>query len=185
MLVISFNSYKGGACSTTTCYNTLPYLAEKLGATSKQPILVFDVDLDSMGLTSLFLGKQKQGVAKKYSAKNLFVNDESKINATLYSDDLESIEEDEWFFSNFTKVGKHLGLKEDGSVLFLGADANADVISDDQFKSMEKNQPLRRLLGALKGMNPKPKAVIFDCASGVQLTTLSVIMSIELSHINI
>ena len=49
MKIISFNSYKGGACRTTTCYNTLPFLAKELGATSQQPILVFDVDLDSMG----------------------------------------------------------------------------------------------------------------------------------------
>lgn len=181
MLVISFNSYKGGACRTTTCYNTLPYLAEKLGATSKQPILVFDVDLDSMGLTSLFLGEQKQSVAKEYSARHLFVNDENGINTKISSRGISSIEKGEWLFKHFTKVGNHLGLEDDGSVLFLGADTKNDVISDDEFKSMEEDSPLEVLLDALREMNLQPKAVVFDCASGVQLTTLRVIMSIDRS----
>lgn len=180
MIVISFNSYKGGACRTTTCYNTLPYLAEKLGATSKQPILVFDVDLDSMGLTSLFLGAQdKNAPRKKYSAKHLFVDDNDRINDRL-EEGLDSIEDDKWYFENFTKVGNHLGLEDDGSVLFCGADANADVISDTQFDTMKDRSPLKKLLGALSGMKPyKPKAVVFDCASGVQLSTLNVITSID------
>lgn len=182
MLVISFNSYKGGACRTTTCYNTLPYLAEKLGATSKQPILVFDVDLDSMGLTSLFVGAQdKNAPIKKYSARHLFVDDEEGINSALEPGAFESIEDGSWYFENFMKVGRHLGLKDDGSVLFLGADSNADVISDDQFNRMKNNAPLKKLINVLNGMNKPdtPKAVIFDCASGVQPTTLRVITSID------
>ena len=181
MLVISFNSYKGGACRTTTCYNTLPYLAEKLGATAKEPILVFDVDLDSMGLTSLFIGGQSKSTPKKkYSARHLFVDDDARINDRL-DDGLDSIEEDKWYFENFVKVGKHLGLADDGSVLFCGADANADVISDAQFKLMKERMPIKKLISALKGMKPKPKAVVFDCASGVQLSTLNVITSIDRS----
>lgn len=181
MIVISFNSYKGGACRTTTCYNTLPYLAEKLGATSQQPIIVFDVDLDSMGLTSLFVGAQDENAPKKkYSARHLFINDEEGINDSLAENGLDSIKDDDWFFENFIKVGNHLGLEDDGSVLFCGADANADVISDTQFKAMKERPPLTSLLKALKGMRPhKPKAVVFDCASGIQLTTLNVITSID------
>ncbi len=181
MIVISFNSYKGGACRTTTCYNTLPYLAEKLGATSKQPILVFDTDLDSMGLTSLFIGAQEIGPKKCYSARHLFVDDEDGINSSLEVSPFESIEDGDWYFENFIKVGKHLGLKDDGSVLFCGADANADVISDNEINRMKDNSPLEKLLGVLRGMSPgnRPKAVVFDCASGVQLTTLNVITSVN------
>lgn len=54
MLTVSFHSYKGGACRTSTCFNTLPFLVEKLGADASRPILVIDADLDSQGLTYLF-----------------------------------------------------------------------------------------------------------------------------------
>lgn len=179
MLILSFNSYKGGACRTTTCYNTLPYLANKLGATSHQPILVFDVDLDSMGLTSLLCGKIVPGAPLAYSARHLFVEDDGGVNASV-RDGLDSVEEDE-YFTHYKKVGNFLGLEDDGSVLFCPADSNADTISDRQFQTYASNPPLRSLLHALKDMpkEDQPKAVIFDCASGVQQTTLGVLSSID------
>lgn len=179
MFILSFNSYKGGACRTTTCFNTLPYLANKLGATSRQPILVFDVDLDSMGLTSLLCGEIAPGEPMMYSAKHLFVEDDFGINASV-RDGLDSIEKDD-YFTYYKKVGESLGLEDDGSVLFCPADPNADTISDRQFQTYASNPPLRTLLHALKDMNKedRPKAVIFDCASGIQQTTLSVLSSID------
>lgn len=183
MLVISFNSYKGGACRTTTCYNTLPYLAEKLGATSKNPLLVFDVDLDSMGLTSLFIGAQKKNAPKKkYSARHLFVDDEDGINNSLEPGCFSSVEEDDWYFGNFIKVGTHLGLSDNGSVLFCGADANADVISDDQYNRMKNSSPFKKLTDALSDMGANaPRAIVLDCAAGAQLSTLNVITSVDRS----
>lgn len=53
MINISFFSYKGGAGRTSLLFNTLPFLAEKLKATEKEPIIVLDLDLDSKGLSYL------------------------------------------------------------------------------------------------------------------------------------
>lgn len=183
MLVLSFNSYKGGACRTTTCYNTLPYIAEKLGATSRQPVLVFDVDLDSMGLTNLLIetDSYKKKEVKPYSARHLFIDDNEGINRDLNMYGLTSVEESDWYFGNFVKVGEKLGLKDDGSVLFCGADPAADTISDEQFAKQKDKPPLRLLISKIKDMNEenRPKAIVFDCASGIQQTTLSVLSSID------
>lgn len=185
MLIISFNSYKGGACRTTTCYNTLPYLAEKLGATSHQPILVFDVDLDSMGLTNLLCEDETYGkkVEKPYSARHLFIDDNEGINRKLASHGINTVEGSSWYFDNFAKVGNALGLQDNGSVLFCGADPAADIITDDQFQKQKDNPPLRLLISKLKFVNEEdsPKAIVFDCASGIQQTTLSVLSSIDVA----
>ena len=182
MLVISFNSYKGGACRTTTCYNTLPYLAKKLGATSHQPVLVFDVDLDSMGMTSLMggFGSAKEGEELPYSSKHMFVDDKYDINRKI-SRGFDKYEDVEKYYSRFTKVGGNFGLEDDGCVLFCGVDMQANTISDDALEKQSKNPPLRVLISALKMMDDEdqPKAIVFDCASGVQQTTLSVLASID------
>lgn len=176
MKVISFNSYKGGACRTTTCYNTLPFLAKKFGATTDQPIIVFDVDLDSMGLTSL-LKTLDYGSPLPYSARHLFIDDEEGINRAIRSGSLAKIN----YYSFFDKVGTTLGLDDDGSVLFCGADINADTISDEQFKTFENNSPLVNLISAFYTLeeSKRPKAIIFDCASGIQQTTLNVLSEID------
>lgn len=173
MKIISFNSYKGGACRTTTCYNTLPYLAKALKATSDEPIIVYDIDLDSMGLTSIFHAKKLLGKTKlPYSAKHLFVDDENGINQTVNREGLDSIKENEKYFKHYEKVGNQLGLEDDGSVLFLGADKNASTVSDDDYLKFAEASPLQKLISNMKDMSPMPKAIIFDCASGVQMTTL-------------
>lgn len=172
MKIISFNSYKGGACRTTTCYNTLPYLAKALNATSKEPILVFDIDLDSMGLTSIFhAGKPAVNKKLSYSAKHLFVDDEEGINQTAKRE-LDSVENGDKYFKYYEKVGNDLGLEDDGSVLFLGADKNASTVSDDDYIKYAESPPIQQLVRVMKEMSPAPKAIVFDCASGVQMTTL-------------
>lgn len=172
MKIISFNSYKGGACRTTTCYNTLPYLAKTLNATSQEPVLVYDIDLDSMGLTSIFHA-DKPAVNKKlpYSAKHLFVDDEEGINLKAKRD-LDNVETGGEYFKHYEKVGNALGLEDDGSVLFLGADKNASTVSDDDYIKYAESSPIQQLIKVMKEMSPMPKAIVFDCASGVQMTTL-------------
>jgi cellulose biosynthesis protein BcsQ len=186
MYIISFNSYKGGACRTTTCYNALPYLAKKLGATTHQPILVFDVDLDSMGLTNLFTGGSRFLSVAGYSASNLFVKGtvqpgkediDRKIKLRGF---IGAVEDNEWFFEKaFYKVGQKLGLEDDGSVLFCGADSEADSISDTEYAEYADSSPILFLLAKLRSMseNNRPKAIVFDCAAGVQLST-RVILSV-------
>lgn len=171
MKIISFNSYKGGACRTTTCYNTLPYLAKALNATSKEPILVYDIDLDSMGLTSIFhAGKRSTSKRMPYSAEHLFIEDEDGITKkALEALDNEKTEE---YYGYYEKVGIDLGLEDDGSVLFLGADKNASTITDDEYKQHSQFTPIQKLVRVMREMATPPKAIVFDCASGVQMTTL-------------
>ena len=54
MKTISFFSYKGGSGRSSLIYNVLPFLADKLNPTPQNPIVLFDMDIDSMGLTYLF-----------------------------------------------------------------------------------------------------------------------------------
>lgn len=186
--VISFNSYKGGACRTTTCYNTLPYLAKELGATARQPIIVVDCDLDSMGLTNIFNANiKKDGRREKlpYSAKHMFIDDDHGINAEMRNSDFSDVSEED-YFKNFEKVGEKLGLEEDGSVLFLGVDRRESAISDKDYDDKEKfcqSTPLARLKTILDHMDEskQPKAIVLDCAAGVQITTLAVLRLIDYS----
>ena len=181
MKIISFNSYKGGACRTTTCYNTLPFLAKELGATSEQPILVFDVDLDSMGMTNL-LDKMDNFNGAKYSANNLFVKDTEGICSKIQNgfDEEGDLEE---YYALFNKAGKELGLEDDGAVLFCGVDSTLSNFSDDTFKSVydEINSPLGRLISALNDLDEdeKPKALVFDCAAGMQMSTVMVMEKVD------
>ncbi len=176
MKIISFNSYKGGACRTTTCYNALPYLAKKLGATAQQPILVFDIDLDSMGLTSIFrpnYGRHSERLA--YSSRNLFVDDFEEFNERLRRGLVSSVSDKYFNEKNFQRVGNDLGLEDNESVLFCGADENAGTISDDDFRSFKENSPLQTLIMELESFDEgnQPKAIVFDCASGVQMSTVT------------
>lgn len=180
MKIISFNSYKGGACRTTTCYNTLPFLAKELGATSEEPILVYDIDLDSMGLTSIFHAGQLSTKEKMpYSAKHLFVDDEKGINKQAL-EDLDNGETKE-YFKHYEKVGKLLGLEDEGSVLFLGADRNASTITDDDYNKFKERQPIQDLIKRFR-KKARVKAIVFDCASGVQMTTL---VALQLAHCSV
>lgn len=189
MKVISFNSYKGGACRTTTCYNTLPYLAKELQATSRQPVIVVDCDLDSMGLTNIFhadSGKEEQKEKLPYSAKHLFVKDNERINERMNNSYFKGVLEDEWYFGHFEKVGEDLGLEDNGSVLFLGVDKLERTISDDDYESKEKfaqYAPVSTLIKRLESLDEslQPKAIIFDCAAGVQMTTIAILKNIEFS----
>lgn len=182
MKIISFNSYKGGACRTTTCYNILPYLAKKLGATARQPILVFDIDLDSMGLTSIFrpdYGKPTERLV--YSARNLFVDDFEGLNNRLRCGLVSSVRDKYFGEQSFQRVGTDLGLEDNECVLFCGADENAETVSDDDFRSFKENSPLQTLIMELESFDEedRPKAIVFDCASGVQMSTVTALSFVQ------
>ena len=176
MITVSFNSYKGGSCRTTTCYNTLPFIAKQLKATAHNPILVFDFDLDSMGLTNIFdqkMSLQDKKLRQSYSARNLFCDsDAQRVQEIRNLDDCEDS-----YFEKYNRVGNQLGLEDDKSVLFCGVDENAPTITDDQYEQIQSNSPLQNLLQVIFGFSEedKPRAIVFDCASGIQMTTLMVL----------
>ncbi len=168
MKVISFNSYKGGACRTTTCYNTIPYLAKILGATEKRPLLIVDFDLDSMGMTKLISDDDRFN--NTYSANSLLDARNSK-NRDIVDEGLDD-EAGKRYFSAWEKAGKIFGLEE-GSVLFLGADADVKTISDAVFEALRTSSPIEWLIKELRDLDEdvRPVAMIFDCAAGMQKTT--------------
>lgn len=183
MEIIGFNSYKGGACRTTTCYNTIPYLCEILGASEDRPLLVVDLDLDSMGLTKLFAdGKicAEDRFDKTYSSNSLFDKD-NIINIKFADDGFENVKDDE-YFKNWAKVGKTFDL-DNGSVLFLGANAVAKTISDKVFEQLEKSSPMGDLIKYLYEMDDecRPAGLIFDCAAGMQKSTQMAVSYVDTS----
>ena len=159
MINISFFSYKGGAGRTSLLYNTLPFLAEKLHATPKEPIIVIDLDLDSKGLS--------------------FLNDSSDINAiqVLKNDaaigyrQMVSIEEHP-FFKKLAPIGQKVGLGEDldRSILFITAHPKegAESLSENGNNYDDGNVSLNGLSKLCRSF--QCKAIVMDCPAGDQLT---------------
>lgn len=177
MKIIGFNSYKGGACRTTTCYNTVAYLCQKLQASEDKPLLIVDMDLDSMGLTKLLVDETycpKDKFNNSFSANSLFDKNHS-LNKMLAEDGLDDVKNAE-YFQGWGKVGQVFGLAP-GSVLFLGADANAKTISDAVFEQLKDSSPLGDLIKYLFELpeDCHPVGMIFDCAAGMQKTTQMVL----------
>ena len=173
MVNISFFSYKGGAGRTSLLFNTLPFLAEKLKATEKEPIIVIDLDLDSKGLSYL-------------------VEKDSGINAiqVLRGDtaigfrQMGNISEHP-FFSKLVPIGAMVGLNPnlDRSILFISAHSKegARYLTENGNNYDDGNISLRALNKLCRNFNCK--AIIMDCPAGNQLaaeTSLSIAQKIVL-----
>jgi len=143
MLTVSFHSYKGGACRTSTCFNTLPFLVEKLGATAENPILVIDTDLESQGLTYLF-DADAQFRNRTYDAKEL-LSGKGLID----------------YKQTCIPVGQRLGV-ENEAVYFLGV--NDQKKFDAQNQGGQASEKLANL------ENLPFKAIVYDTASGDQFS---------------
>lgn len=169
MVNISFFSYKGGAGRTSLLFNTLPFLAEKLKATEKEPIIVIDLDLDSKGLSYL-------------------VEKDSGINAiqVLRGDDAIGFKQqgnilEHPFFSKLVPIGARVGLNPslDRSILFISAHPKdgARFLTENGNNYDGSNislKTLNRLCG-----NFNCKAIVMDCPAGNQLAAE---MSLSIAH---
>lgn len=155
---ISFFSYKGGAGRTSLLYNTLPFLAEELGATENNPIIVLDLDLDSKGLTYL-------------------VNGNSNINAiqvlkgdTAISSARGGSLKTHPFFKQLCPIGELVGLSPDnnGAILFVSANAKEGA----EYLGVTNNYDGR--YASLKALNRlcedyNCKSIVMDTPTGNQL----------------
>ncbi len=155
MLVVSFHSYKGGSCRTSTCLNTLPFLAKKLEATAEHPILVVDTDIDSQGLTYL-MGAER--CFEEYDAKVMLSNKIPDRNRVLPFERHE-------FFKYCVPVGNHLGI-EDRSVYCLGLNDSKPMDVQDY------NGRIDMALASLYTMCLRMgvRAIVYDTASGDQIS---------------
>ena len=164
MLKISFFSYKGGSGRTTTLFNTLPFLANKLQASAEHPIVIFDMDYRSAGITILLSdGKtfdiENEDMAAltpghKHSLQYL-INSNPKCGRRL--EDFKAV------FAE--SVGKRVGLDDNEAILLVGA--NMTYVMDTRKSEKDVVSILKYYLdNALLGAS----AVIFDSPSGTQVT---------------
>lgn len=160
MINISFFSYKGGAGRTSLLFNTLPFLAENLNATEREPIIVIDLDLDSKGLS--YLVDRRSGI----NAIQVLKGD----NAIGYRQ-LCNIQEHP-FFSRLVPIGAMVGLNPnlDRSILFVSAHAKegARYLTENGNNYDDGNISLSSLNKICRIFNCK--ALIMDTPAGNQLT---------------
>ena len=118
MKTTTFFSYKGGAGRSTTCFNTIPFLAQEVGACKERPILLIDMDIESAGMTYLLNLDQEfhsTEARDRFDVKKLLKNELqfSSARCDIFNHPL---------YKEFVPVGKRLGLEDDYSVMFLGVD---------------------------------------------------------------
>lgn len=160
--VVCYYSYKGGAGRTSTCYNTLPFLIEKFGASPDKPILVVDADLDSAGLTYLF------GYVDR-----ILRNECRDVMDSLEGGALAGARGDT-FLRSLPDVSARLDADR-GTVKFLGTiDSNRrgqrENANSDEGLNSRSFDGFSSLISACE--DNAYSAVVFDLASGTQKSSL-------------
>lgn len=156
MPTITFYSYKGGSCRSVTAFNVLPFLVDTLQATSSEPILVVDMDLDSAGITALL--NEEEHFQTEYDVKSLlqvgFPGANAKTDNFLTHP----------FFVNLVPVGNKLGV-EHGSVLLLGANDKKMLGNEEMGGDFPESIKTLKQACRANGF----KALVLDSASGDQV----------------
>ncbi len=166
MEIISFHSYKGGACRSTTCFNTIPFLAQQMGASSDQPIILIEADLDSVGITKLLITpEEEKAYFSDYSSREFFYGDMGSTRGVIedFSTHIN--------MKRYMPVGNRFGLEDNGAVLFLGSKAGG--ATSPEAISRVNMDTLTSYLEFLEDNGGKnPCALVFDCAAGSQATAV-------------
>lgn len=163
MLKISFFSYKGGSGRTTTLFNTLPFLAEKLKASAEHPIVIFDMDYRSAGITILLSDGKTFDVENEDSAA-LLPNQRHSLQYLISNNPKCGRRLDDFKAVFAESVGKKLGFEDNDAVLLVGANMQYTMVARNEKDviSILKYYLDNSLLGA--------SAIIFDSPSGTQVT---------------
>lgn len=167
MKKISYFSYKGGAGRSSVAYNTIPFLVKKLNATPKRPILVFDLDLDSAGLT--FLLKKNGADIESYSLQQALATGYSKILNHPSRTDIAH----HAIFQHCIPVGRCFGLdnESDAAVLFVPTkrdeSLNREANSNFAIGGVEEGR-FKDIIAACEAFDFS--AVLFDTPAGNQVT---------------
>lgn len=118
--ITTFFSYKGGAGRSTTCLNTIPFLADEYDASERSPLLLLDTDIESAGMT--YLLDASDAFQGKFDVKSLLLGDEqwsiSKAEGGIQNHEL---------YAKFLPVGHKFGLSDDRAVMFLGVDDTKNI----------------------------------------------------------
>lgn len=157
MRSMAFFSYKGGSGRSSLIYNTLPFLARELDATPERPIVVFDMDIDSMGLTYLF-DPERSDYKGRIGRAEVFVHD-------ILDDSYAGKDDMDKFLAAAAGIGGVYADNEieDRSILLVPAKKTNP--KESSLDALE--QPFERLLEKLE---KRCAAVVFDCPSGSQVT---------------
>lgn len=182
-LKISYFSYKGGSGRSSLAYNTIPFLVKELNASSKHPIIVVDLDVDSAGLSYLLvpelIGKKKTQEKIETSTYNGLIEEKQYIttNALIDLKKRNLFDEYDYIYKQsddfnqmplkrlFCPIGKEFGLEEeeDNTILFIPANPNDKVGKFDE----QGNDRIEKFVTAMENYNAA--AIIFDMPSGDQL----------------
>ena len=159
MNVTTFFSYKGGAGRSTTCLNTIPFIAERDAASSRAPIILMDMDIESAGMT--YLLNHQDTFKGKFDVK-LFLKNEESWSADKYCD-----LEEHPFYQYLVPVGNQLGYEDNAAVMFLGVDDSSAQLnrSDVEGRLEAVMTKLRRFAS-----NYYCKGIVMDSAAGDQFS---------------
>ncbi|MBE5950082.1 MAG: hypothetical protein E7260_00660 [Lachnospiraceae bacterium] len=161
MIISTFFSYKGGAGRSTTCFNTIPFMAEEEEAFSREPILLIDMDIESAGMT--YLLNQQDTFKGKYDVKQFLKCEETWT--TSKSCDLDQHP----LYQHFVPVGNLMGLEDDRAVMFLGVDD-----SSPQLKRKDVEGKMEEAMNKLQqfARNYHFKGIVMDSAAGDQFSAV-------------
>lgn len=163
MKTTTFFSYKGGAGRSTTCFNTIPFLAQEVGACKERPILLIDMDIESAGMTYLLNKDQEfHGVngEERFDVKRLLKN-EMQFNTARCNISEHPL------YKQFVPVGNQLGLSDDYSVMFLGVDDSSPQLDRKDISGSAQAVFLKLVDFADANMFG---AIIMDSAAGDQFS---------------
>ena len=159
MLKLSCFSYKGGAGRTTLAMNIVPFLAEKLGATVKSPLILVDMDIDSCGIT-YFLHQENCANMRSYSVQALF-----GYYGSIPKEEMVTDPEEHVMFTHMCAVGEYFKFPAK-AILFLPAEPGGALGANNYDGGMPDQ--LTDFLEECEDVGCC--GVLFDSAVGDQLT---------------
>ncbi|MBE6820918.1 MAG: hypothetical protein E7516_07690 [Ruminococcaceae bacterium] len=155
--ITTFFSYKGGAGRSTTCLNTIPFLAQITEAYKNAPILLLDMDIESAGMTYL-LEKDRHFHDAGYDIKEFLKGEETwPISGTGKL-------EDHPLYQKFVPVGNMFGLEDDYAVMFLGVNDKSDQYDKNNSGNVEEVMLQLSRFADRNGI----RAIVMDSAAGDQ-----------------
>lgn len=165
MVTISFFSYKGGSGRSSLCYNTLPFLAQKIKATKEHPLIVVDLDVDSCGL-SILLGsnapKEEESVPVLTTNRILSAEDDLFKRSSMEREKHVFTELD--VYNRFESIGNKLATGLGSSVLFIPVKTGEKIGNTFNDSS---NNTIGNFIRACR--NYGASGVIFDTPAGDQV----------------
>ena len=165
MKTTTFFSYKGGAGRSTTCFNTIPFLAQEVGACRERPILLIDMDIESAGMTYLLNQDEEFHSSEKndndrFDVKK-FLKNEMTFNTTrcdFFNHPL---------YQQFVPVGNLLGLDDNYAVMFLGVDDSSPQLDKKDIQGSAQTAFIRLVDFASSNYFG---AIVMDSAAGDQFS---------------